>query len=82
MPAPAENFESVLQAVELDSKYVRGYTRAAKAHLCMGHYAQAEQLYKQALSVVSGNREAAAELQVCCRLRSFIWRFSFCVWGR
>ena len=54
----------VLQAVELDSKFVRGFTRVAKAHLCMGHYAAAEQLYRQALAVDSSSREATAELQV------------------
>lgn len=54
----------VLQAVELDSKFVRGFTRAAKAHLCMGHYAAAEQLYRQALAVDNSSREATAELQV------------------
>ena len=53
-----------MQAAELDSKFVRGFTRAAKAHLCMGQYAVAERLYRQALAVDSSNREAAAELKV------------------
>ncbi|KAK9862560.1 hypothetical protein WJX84_007717, partial [Apatococcus fuscideae] len=58
-----------MKAVELDSKYVRGFTRAAKAHLCMGHYAAAEQLYRQALAVDGSSREATAELQVAGEVR-------------
>ncbi|KAL4856376.1 DnaJ subfamily C member 7 [Chlorella vulgaris] len=56
--------QDCLRAVQLDPAYVKGYARAAKAEMLMGHWQRAEELYRQGVQLDASLQQELVACQI------------------